>query len=113
MKYVCLKVDWTTANKVNGDFRVFVDPVIDNNPSCTDSYVLVLDQTDFNRISTQTSFTTTSTTLTPSVFNIDWNTFEPSVDLISFGFLASLFWYGLGAFFGLAIAIVRKPPRRF
>lgn len=111
MKYVCLKVDWTNANKVNGDYRVFVDPVIDNNPSCTDSYVLALDETDFNRISTQTGFT--STVSTPSVFNIDWNTFEPNTDLISYGFLASLFWYGLGAFFGLAIALVRKPRPRF
>lgn len=106
MKYVCLKVDWTVANKVNGDFRVFVDPVIDNNPSCTDSYVLALDETDFNRISTQTTFTTTTTS---SPF--DFNVFQPDIDLISYGFLLSFSWYAFGLFFGLAIAIVRRAKR--
>lgn len=52
--YVCVRVDWTTANKVNGSYLVYVDivaPITGCASSGGAGYILGLDQTSFNYIS--------------------------------------------------------------
>jgi hypothetical protein len=100
--YICVRVDWTNANKVNGSYLVFVDTVSPIS-SCASSggagYILAVDQSSYQSI-------TQAYTGSSSVADAYLGTLDYVFIGEGFGYTLSLFFLGLT--FGLIARLVSR-----
>jgi len=103
--YVCVRVDWTNANKVNGSYLVYVDtvaPITGCASSGGSGYILGLDQTSFDFI--KQTYTGSSSS------SIDLGTLDSGLVGEGFGYTLVFFFLGLTiGFISRLVSRMRSP----